>query len=179
MKRKLLSLLLAAFLLFQQTAFADTFIVTSNADSGPGTLREAIAMASNNGTALMDFINFNLTDLSEAGRTIILHSPLTLTSRITIDASLQPGNKFGVSDSRIKIVHDGTSNFSQGLILPGVEAIELYGLYFSDFLFGDPNPTEIRCVIYIPGFVRNIKIGASGKGNVFYRNAMSIANRYS
>jgi len=32
------------------TAFADTFIVTSNADSGPGTLREAITLANANGT---------------------------------------------------------------------------------------------------------------------------------
>ena len=40
-------------------AFADTFTVTSNADSGPGTLREAITMANANGTAVADVINFN------------------------------------------------------------------------------------------------------------------------
>jgi hypothetical protein len=35
---------------------ATNFVVTSNADNGPGTLREAIALAAANGTATADLI---------------------------------------------------------------------------------------------------------------------------
>jgi hypothetical protein len=42
------------------TAFADTCIVTSNADSGPGTLREAITLAYANGTSVTVDIRFNI-----------------------------------------------------------------------------------------------------------------------
>lgn len=97
---------------------------------------------------------------------------------MVIDASTQPGNTFGVSDSRIKIIHDGSDNFSQGMTLAHVQDVEIYSLYFSDFFSGLPSTFEIRCAIFIPGYVKNIKIGAPGKGNVFYNNAISIANRY-
>ena len=57
-------------------AFSAVFVVTSNADSGPGTLREAMTLAAANGSATKDYINFNLIDLSLAGRTITLLSQL-------------------------------------------------------------------------------------------------------
>jgi len=56
------------------TAFADTFIVTSNADRGPGTLREVITLANTNGTTFTDYIHFNTADVTESGRAIILQS---------------------------------------------------------------------------------------------------------
>jgi len=42
-------LLLFLFLLFQLKAFSAVFVVTSNADSGPGTLHDALAQAAANG----------------------------------------------------------------------------------------------------------------------------------
>ena len=55
--RNILTLIFSSFLFY--TARANTFIVTSNADSGAGTLREAIGFA----------------DQSAIGRTIFVTSP--------------------------------------------------------------------------------------------------------
>jgi len=56
--------------------FAATFTVTSNADSGPNTLRQALLDAAANGTATTDYIYFNLPGASPAALTITLQSQL-------------------------------------------------------------------------------------------------------
>ena len=63
-------------LLCYHSAMADIFIVTSNADTGPGTLREAIKLANMNGSSVADNIIFNIPNITEAGRTINLQSEL-------------------------------------------------------------------------------------------------------
>ena len=99
--------------LFCRQATAAVFVVTSNADSGPGTLREALTKAAANGSAEKDYINFNLPDLSEAGRTITIFSSLpNISSDLVIDGTTQPGSKFGISDAKIIIESGGTENFS-------------------------------------------------------------------
>ena len=170
---------ITALLCYFNLLMGNTFIVTSNADSGPETLREAIAFSNANGMAVFDTILFNIPDISTPGRTITLQSSLSIsTSKIVIDGTSQPGVKFGVSDAKIKIQHSGSISFSQGLILFNVDFIEFYGLCFFDFRFGDPNPMEIRCALYTIGLIRNLTIGSPGKGNVFYDNVIAIANRY-
>jgi hypothetical protein len=72
---KYLLLLLSIFLL-HKSSNAEVFIVNSNADAGQGSLREAISLAAANGSSDHDYIYFDLPDLSEAGRTIVLLSPL-------------------------------------------------------------------------------------------------------
>ena len=57
--------------------------VVTNADSGPGSLRYAIAYATNNAT-----ITF---DPSLSGATITLSNTLTINTNLTIDASALPG----------------------------------------------------------------------------------------
>jgi len=52
--RKLVLLLL--FINQFYSVFADSFVVTKNADSGPGSLREAITLANANGTSIPDRI---------------------------------------------------------------------------------------------------------------------------
>jgi hypothetical protein len=85
-------------------AHANTFIVTSNADSGSGSLREAIEKANSNGTSIQDLIHFNLPDLSIEGRTITLQSCFPdLLSNVVIDGSTQGGDKIGISDAKIRI----------------------------------------------------------------------------
>ncbi|MBL7763111.1 MAG: hypothetical protein JNL23_06755, partial [Chitinophagaceae bacterium] len=180
MKLHLKILILTVLLGFFQKSYADTFIVTSNADSGPGTLREAITLANANGTAVTDYVNFNIADVSVTGRTITLHSSLILSSNLIIDGSTQAGVKFGVTDSKVKIMHGGEITLYQAMILSNVDNVEIYGLYFTGFFNKNPSaPVEIACAIYTPDIVNNLKIGAPGKGNVFYDNTIGIANRYS
>lgn len=71
-------------------ASAATFTVTSTADSGAGSLRQALIDANANGTATEDLVQFNIPG---AGPHVInLQSNLpAITSLITIDATTQPG----------------------------------------------------------------------------------------
>lgn len=63
------------------------FTVTSTADSGPGSLRDAITQA--NQTPGTDVILFSI---SSGAQTIAVQSPLpTITEAVTIDATSQPG----------------------------------------------------------------------------------------
>ena len=148
------------------TAFADRFVVISNADSGPGTLREAIKMASANGTARMDSILFNLPTLSVAGRRIVLQSELPFfTSNIIVDASSQPGLKFGLSDAKVELYFSFSNGSTQKLMqIVNCSNIKIYGLkinnnkewtglYRNDYCFYIDNSN-------------NIEIGNVGKGNV-------------
>ena len=71
------------------SAFAATFTVTSTADSGAGTLRQAILDANANGGA--DTIAFNI--LGAGVHTITPATPLpSVTEGVTIDGYTQPGS---------------------------------------------------------------------------------------
>jgi gliding motility-associated-like protein len=149
-------------------AMPAVFVVTSNADSGPGTLRDALTLAANNNSADIDYINFNLPDQSEAGRTIKLLTELpAVSSNIVIDGTTQPGNKFGVSDAHIKIETPQTIDLFTVFNLNGAQAVALYGLFIYDYT-GTQNPIaglKKRVGINMLN-ANNITIGAPTKGNV-------------
>lgn len=67
-------------------AGATTYTVTSNADSGPTTLRAAIAAS--NASAGADIIKFSL---AAGQRTISITTPLSATGAVDIDGTSQPG----------------------------------------------------------------------------------------
>jgi hypothetical protein len=95
--RVLVVLLLLAFSL---PVTAATFPVTSNADSGPGTLREAINLA--NGTAGVDNIDFNLPGGST---TISLLTGLpVIVEGVNINGFTQPGSAAGPIATRTIVV---------------------------------------------------------------------------
>lgn len=79
--------LVALVLLFSTGLFAANFTVTSNADSGPGTLRQALADA--NALPGTDNILFNLPGTPS---TITLLSPLIVNSAVNINGYSQPGS---------------------------------------------------------------------------------------
>ena len=69
-------------------AQAATFMVTTNADAGAGSLREAITLANGNGVA--DTINFTINP--PGAKTITLASALPgITQQVTINGTTQPG----------------------------------------------------------------------------------------
>lgn len=148
---------------------AGTFQVTTNADSGTGSLREAITLAAANGTLVTDSILFNIIDISRDGRTIILFTALPqLSSNLIIDGTSQPGLPIGKSDAKIILLKNtmdpGEFNF---LKFEYADNIQLYGLFLlnSKFtLFNTINTTLIGIK-----FKRstNILIGKAGKGNYF------------
>lgn len=172
--RKILLFFLLTF--FTLKSRAAVFVVTSNADSGPGTLRDALTQAAANGSATKDYINFNMADASIAGRTITLMAQLPfVTSNLVIDGTTQPGSGLGVSDAKI-ILQPGPPAINtdpyNALVLYNVNGFELYGLYIRDFNYdisyqssqgGFFDVTSAICV----ATSHNIQVGAPGKGNVF------------
>ena len=177
MKSKLTLLALVVCLLFCKDSFADTFIVTSNADNGAGTLREAIQKARDNGTSVTDTILFNLANLSRADRTIVLDSTLPLlSSYLIIDGTSQPGMPFGISDARIQVenkysafnIH--TFTFFEAM---SISNIQIYGLY----LKGNDAAYAINFI-----GVNDLIFGSPGKGNIvngFDRAFYSFHNSFS
>jgi gliding motility-associated-like protein len=181
--------LFATFLFFIcNVSFSATIIVTSNADTGPGTLREALSNAAANGSATADVIQFNLPGSLVSDRTIRLKSQLpALTSNVTIDGSTQPGIAFGVSDARVIIEPEiSPANFS-GLYVNGdinsggtpTTTIAIYGLYIRNFAnitnLASPDYNQGSGIL-IQGNVSGITIGAPGKGNVICGNINGIVN---
>jgi gliding motility-associated-like protein len=161
-------------------ALPAVFTVTSNADSGPGTLHEALDKAAANGSAVQDVINFNLPGTDLASRTIILLTQLpNVSSNLIIDGSTQPGAKLGKSDAKVVLLAD--INFDSpgvlpgGLILDGVKNVEIYGLSIKGFNASLKNFNGMLFFTAIGVYESSdIIIGAPGKGNVLADNIYSI-----
>jgi len=150
---------------------AATFTVISNADSGPGTLRQALLDAAANGTAAVDYIQFNLPGSSRADITILLKTQLPdVTGNIVIDATTQPGPALGVSNAKVIISPLAPAQyfnaFNVSASVGATDAVEFYGLYIKDFSpnqrgLGDAIVTNANCMLVV---------GAPGKGNVISGN---------
>ncbi len=158
--------------------FADPFTVTSNADSGPGTLREAITQTNANGSAVADIISFNIADVSEAGRTITLQTALpTISSNITIDASTQPGAMLGIGSARVTLFLDHYTFLPfTFLYIQNASYVKIYGLCFK--YFGNPNAGGGEHYAIGLRNSSNITIGGPGKGNMFCDVRGTIVNRF-
>lgn len=178
-----LSLLLVLFAIFFKSN-ATTFTVTSNADSGSGTLREALFLASANGSTQQDFIHFNLPGNTKEERTITIYTELPyLSANLILDATTQPGANLGSSNAKIILKARRTSYIASsyevgGLNILNISDIEIYGFCFEDFsnLKTAINPngqTNGGSAIRITSSTR-IKIGAPAKGNVFTSNGLGV-----
>ena len=166
------------------TAHADVFVVTSNNDSGPGTLREALTLAAANGILVTDNINFNLPGDTETDRTILLQSELPLISgHVILDARTQPGPNLGNGEAKImikanRLVYQSSSYAFGCFNIVSVTDVEIYGFAFDQFIdlkvTTNPNGQSAEGkAIYVVESSR-ITIGGPGKGNVFIDNGLSL-----
>lgn len=153
---------------------AETFIVTSNADSGTGSLRAAIDAANANGIIGTDFINFNLIGSTRTDVSISLTTELPiLTSNIVIDGTTQPSALLGNPNIRVAIIRV-SSTFFNGLRLDNASLIEIYGLSFSNFKadpLGDVDDKKAGVFLYNS---RDIVIGDPLKPNCFSNSYAGI-----
>jgi gliding motility-associated-like protein len=166
--RQLFTLVLAITWCF--TAMADTFIVTSNADNGPGTLREAITLANANGTVGTDYIHFNITSLVFNQRIINIKTQLPdLSSNIVIDGTTQLGETYGTTEAKICIKMDLYAPSFSMISIKDAQYVEIYGLllyygYWQGF-FGSPSRSPFIYGINISNS-QHVSIGGPYKGNV-------------
>jgi gliding motility-associated-like protein len=148
-------------LLFSLIAFPATIIVSSNADSGPGTLRDALTQAAGNGTTNRDSIIFAIPDNSLAGRTITLLSKLpVLTSNLVINGVSQNGGSIGSSQAQILLYLASTTSNFNFLEVDDCIDVGIYGLAMistANTSFVVNGITYVRC--------HNLQIGRPGAGN--------------
>lgn len=160
---------------------AEVFIVTSNANAGSGTLREAINLAQANGTGEIDFIVFKILGNTILDFTIPLESELPmLSSNIVIDATTQPlfsGLILPNPNIRVSLIRVVNAYFS-GLRLDNAKNIEIYGLSFSNFK-SDPTGAidEKKAGIFLLN-TSDVIIGAPNKPNCFNNNYAGILSPY-
>lgn len=157
--------ILFIFTICFQPVLADTFIVTTNADSGPGSLRQAIENANANGATQTDYIYFDIPDVTIGGRTITLSAAFPdLTSNIVIDGSTQPGAALGLSGAKIVIQVAASAELYQFVfVMNHISDVEIYGLKITDEYVH--TQVQLSTCFYIYQST-GIKIGAAGKGNV-------------
>lgn len=171
---KKLTVLVLTLVLFL-SAHAETFIVTSNADSGPGSLREAIEKANANGTSVPDFIYFNIPILNFNARIINLETELpALTSNITIDGSTQPGAFYANTDAKICLKMDVYAPEFTMLHIQNATNVRIYslnlyygyweGLFLMPGGAGKPRSNLLYGIKLTNA--NQVEIGAPGKGNV-------------
>lgn len=153
-------LLLLSFLSILGIAHAEVFTVSSQLDSGPGSLREALEKATANGTAETDYIHFTAT-----ARLISLKSPLILSSNLVIDGTTLPGTVLGLSDAKVTLETTiPYTDYTERTALKGagINHLEIYGLSFSNFAAGGRGASPI----YINQGT-DLTFGLPGKGNIF------------
>jgi len=137
-----------------------TFVVTSNADAGQGTLRRAIQNADQTPVSTIDF------ELQPGSLTINLVDALPLiTSTVTIDGTSQPGYSGTplVTVTGSKVASPGTGfDFVQGSSGSVIQGLEVTGFN--------------SAAIMVDG-ASNVTIGgaAAGQGNLITDNFQGIA----
>lgn len=148
-----------------------TFVVTSNADSGPGTFRQALTLAAANGNSEKDFITFQIPSTTEAGRTISILSELPpLSSDLVIDGTTQSGLPFGISDTKIRLFTAYLSSYDGTLRGIRLRNLEFYGIFFDrmDIV------ADRRAYFLLLHSIKNLIIGSPGKGNLFKNTGIWI-----
>jgi hypothetical protein len=128
---KLLALFVGLF--FCNNIYAQTYVVTSNADSGPGTLREGLTQAAVANRITTFTINFNLpgTPSDNANRTIRLRSALpVVSSNVVIDGTSQAAwPALGVSGAKVILEPEYPNTTFSGLVI------------------GQPSATQIQTIL--------------------------------
>ncbi len=181
-------LLLFAALLCFNTLLAQTFTVTSNADSGPGTLRDGLTQAAIANRTTPFTINFQLpgNPSDNANRTIRLRTALPIiTSNVIIDGSSQTAwPALGVSGAKVILEPEYPNSTFSGLVIGQYSStsiqtsgVEIYGLYirnFASFTNLQNVNTAQGSGIVIDYRASDITIGKPGKGNVIGGNINGI-----
>jgi gliding motility-associated-like protein len=175
---RLLICCLLSLSLSSQKVLADTFIVTSTASAGDGSLRDALEKAAANGTATPDLIIFNITRAREVVIQIPLNNLLpALSGNLTIDGTTQPGPVLGASEAKVGVKLEGMYSGTNPLYLfDAREAsnVKIYGL----FMKGNVGPRPAKFYAVMLQGSRNITIGEPGKGNVISGWSTAIFDEY-
>jgi len=168
---------LCGFLFSGSTLRAATFLVTSTANEGPGSLRSAILSATANGTTEKDTILFTLTGSGSALPTIQLSSELPpLPSNLLIDGSSTTGPRVPRINAGIILNFTGPLSFQRFHFFRILEAtdITIRGIAFQNLL--GPFQFELAVAGIQLSNASQIQIGEEEKGNLFSGAMVALVN---
>ncbi len=167
LRRRIVVILLFCFGIMAD-ANATIFSVTTNLDSGPGSLRAAIFAANANPPGPLDQIHFNILVANRGlDVTISLNTELPpLSSNLVIDGTTQSGSFFDSPYIKIHLRRNNVPIFFNGLKLENVNNVEVYGIYFTNFYEASTSISDLKGAIFLSGS-SNVTIGAPNKGNAF------------
>jgi hypothetical protein len=148
-------------------ASATDFVVSTNADAGAGSFRDAILQASANGSGTPDRIIFNIADQSIAGRTITVLSKLPLlSSNLIIDGTTQPGPAFGPTNAGVILTNNYNGQYPSYFDMQTVHDVQIYGLWLKGVAAGYAFHFKSST---------NLRIGMPGKGNIITGCSVAVA----
>jgi len=167
-----LTYLIILSLLVYPSVFADTFIVTNTNNTGAGSLRDALEQATRNGTAVTDYIHFNIPANRGPVLIRIPHNNLLpeLSSNLVIDGTTQPGPVMGASSAKLTLSLEGNSaasDYFSVFLMNNLTDVSIYGLMIQSLVFDRATslaPPNAFAIIIHGG--NGINIGALNKGNV-------------
>ena len=152
-----LTYLIILSLLVNSSVFADTFIVTNTNNTGAGSLRDAIEQAARNGTAVTDYIHFNIPANRGPALIRIPHNNLLpeLSSNLVIDGTTQPGAAMGASSAKLTLSLEGNSaasDYFSVFLLNSLTDVSIYGLMIQALVFDRvtslPPPNTFAIIIH-------------------------------
>jgi gliding motility-associated-like protein len=172
MRRPKLLYLILLFTFLCKVGNADTFIVINTNNTGPGSLRDALEQAERNGTAVTDFIHFNIPANRGPATIRVQYNQLlpSLSSNLVIDGTTQPGAPLGASSAKVTISLEGFTSASDYFYLfelNNLSHVSIFGLFLQSMVFDRATmqpPPNIFGILIRGG--NNIDIGALNKGNV-------------
>lgn len=135
-------------------------VVTSTADSGPGTLRQALTNAASSGSAPVITFDIPVGGGGPWNINVASELPSITTSGTVIDGTTQPTWNLDTEDV-VTINGSALVSTETGLTIDATN-VEVYGLQISNF----PNHGIATTVLSSGGAT----IGATGKGNVINNN---------
>jgi parallel beta-helix repeat protein len=151
--------LLVVFSCFLQSRAQSTFLVINTADSGAGSLRQAIFDA--NSTPGVDNIYFNIPGMAPHKLNLTYDLP-TISEGVLIHGGSQPNNGYTGSDPKIEIDCSGFP--SNAGLFANCSDVSIFGLYIHGSLYG---------ILLQSG--GNYMVGGIMNGNVVSDNVYGIS----
>lgn len=176
-------LLVVTLVLLATPLAAATFLVTSTADSGPGTLRQGILDANSGACALPCTIDFGLAAEGFETRRIVLESPLPgiVAHRVSIAADASRLGDVYIGKRLVEVV-GSTAWRGDGLRIEGARDVRLAGITFLGFdghgLVADHADGLSMQVCGVDGNTRNGLLLVDTIGGLV-RGTLAVANGHS
>lgn len=168
---------LFGFLFSGSTLRAATFLVSSTANDGPGSLRNAILSATANGTTETDTILFVLTGSGSSLPTIQLSTELPpIPSNLLIDGSSSTSPRVPRINAGVILNFTGPLSFQRFHFFRVLEAsdITIRGIAFQNLL--GPFQFELAVAGIQLRNASRIQIGEEEKGNLFSGAMVALVN---